>query len=120
MNRKHITFWLFFFLSLPIVSSAQQATQADIQALEKRVQSLETKVSNLDTTVKEMDKRLATQFQAVNVQINGLDERLNVQINELDKRLTARIDLLFWAIGVLIAIVLAVIALRQLLGYFQE
>jgi cell division protein FtsL len=46
--------------------------------------------------------------------------RIETKVDEMDKRLTARIDILFWAIGVLIAIILAVIALPQLLGYFQE
>jgi chromosome segregation ATPase len=113
MNRKRITFGFFFFLLLSTVASAQQATRSDIQALE-------AKITNLETTVREMDKRLTNQ-------IVELDKRLTVQIQavqtivtETDKRLSSQINILFWAIGALIGLVLAVIALPQLLGYFQE
>ena len=124
MNLKHMTFWLLLFLSLPTIVSAQQATKTDIQALElkltnqineldkkltNQINELDKRLTSLEITVTEMDKRITSQFQAV-----------NVRIDELDKRLTARIDLLFWAIGALIGIVLTVIALPQLLGYFQE
>jgi hypothetical protein len=95
MNRKQITFWLFLFLLFPTVTFAQQATRTDILVLE-------AKITNLETIVREMDKRLTN------------------QIEEMDKRLNAQINVLFWAIGALVAVVLAVIALPQLLGYFQE
>ena len=119
MKFNAITFFLIV-LSLSTVASAQQATQADIQALEKRVQALEAQVSNVDTTVREMDKRLTAQIQAVQTTMVEMDKRITNTIEELDKRLTARIDVLFWAIGSLIGIVLAVIVLPQVLGYFQE
>ncbi len=121
MNLKRITFWLFLFLLLPIIASAQQVTKADIQALELK----------MITTITEMDKRLTKQIaeldKRLTKQIAELDKRLTSQIAELDKRLTSQmtglqstINFLFWAIGALITVVLAVIALPQLLGYFQE
>jgi len=113
MNLKRITFWLLLFGMLPNIASAQQATKADIQALELK----------MITTITEMDKRLTSQ-------IADLDKRLTVlqtTVTEMDKRLTAQIqavqttiNVLFWAIGALITLVLAVITLPQLLGYFQE
>jgi len=113
MNRKQITFWLFLFLLFPTATFAQQATRMDIQVLE-------SKITNLETIVREMDKRLTNQ-------ISELDKRLTAQIQavqttmaEMDKRMTTQINVLFWAIGALVAVVLAVIALPQLLGYFQE
>ena len=130
MNRKRMTFWLLLFLLLSAVASAQQATKADIQALE-------TKVSNLEITVKEMDKRITAQIQAVHVRIDELDKRIaaqiqavHVRIDEMDKRLAtqiqavnARIDELGKYIGtlinILIGVVLAAIALPQVLGYLQ-
>jgi peptidoglycan hydrolase CwlO-like protein len=113
MNLRQMTFWLFLFLLFPTFASAQQATKADIQALE-------AKITNLETTVREMDKRLTAQIQAVQTIMTETDKRLTNQISELDKRLSAQINVLFWAIGALVAVVLAVIALPQLLGYFQE
>ncbi len=117
MDRKRFTFWLFLFLLLPPVASAQQATKADIQMLE-------VKITSLETTVREMDKRLTNQIEEsdkrLTNQIEELDKRLTKYIEEMDKRLTTQISVLFWAMGTLIAIVLAVIALPQLLGYFQE
>jgi len=112
MNRKQIAFLLFLFLLFPPVASTQQATKADLEVLA-------TKVSSLETTANKIDQRLTT----VEKTVNEVDKRLirvETKVEEMDKRLTARIDLLFWAIGALIAVVLAVIALPQLLGYFQE
>ena len=124
MNKKQIIFWIFLFLVLPTIASAQQATKADIQALElkmittitemdkrltKQVADIDKRLTGLQTTVTEMDKRLTTQIQAV-----------QTTMTEMDKRLSSQISVLFWAIGALIALVLAVIALPQLLGYFQE
>jgi len=128
MNRKRITFWLLFFLSLPTLAPAQPVTKADIQLLE-------AKITNLETTVREMDKRLTAQIQTVQTtvqttitemdkrltaQMQAMDKRLTAQMQAMDKRVTTQINVLFWAIGALIAVVLAVIALPQLLGYFQE
>jgi len=97
--------------------SAQQATKADIQALELK----------MITTLTEMDKRLTSQIADLDKQLTALqttvtemDKRLTNKISEMDKRVTTQINVLFWAIGALIALVLAVIALPQLLGYFQE
>jgi len=106
MNLKHPIFVSsLLFLCFSPVALAQQATKADIQVLD-------AKMNALQTTVTEMDKRLTNQ-------IVEMDKRLTNQIMELDKRLTARIDILFWAIGALIALVLAVIALPQVFGYLQ-
>jgi len=116
-NRKQIIFWLLLFLLFPTLVSAQQATKADIQALELK----------MITTITEMDKRLTKQIADIDKRLTGLqttvsemDKRLTNQIEELDKRLSSQIRVLFWAIGALIAVVLAVIALPQMLGYFQE
>jgi flagellar biosynthesis chaperone FliJ len=113
MNLKQMTFFLIPFLFLSTAVSAQQATKADIQVLEAKIASLDTKIT-------EMDKRLTDR-------IDNLDKRLTAQIQavqttmvEMDNRLTSRIDTLFWAIGALIGIILTVVALPQLLGYFQE
>jgi len=101
MNRKQISFWLLLFWVIPTIASAQQLTKADIQALAKRVQMLEMKVSNLEITVKEMDKRMTAQIQAVNARIDELDKHLATLIN------------------ILVGVVLAAIALPQVLGYLQ-
>ncbi|MFQ6043312.1 MAG: hypothetical protein ACE5PV_20865 [Candidatus Poribacteria bacterium] len=106
MNQIRIIFWVLFFLLLPTFTFAQQATKADIQALELK----------MITTITEMDKRLTKQIADIDKRLT----RLDIKVEEMDKRLTARIDLLFWAIGALVAVVLAVIALPQLLGYLQE
>jgi beta-lactamase regulating signal transducer with metallopeptidase domain len=109
VNRKRITVWLFLFLLLSTLASAQPLTKSDLEVLA-------TKLSSLETTVNEVDKRLTR----LETKVDEMDKRLTNKVEELDKRLTARIDLLFWAIGALIAVVLAVIALPQLLGYLQE
>jgi tetrahydromethanopterin S-methyltransferase subunit G len=131
MNLKPTHLWsliLLVFFSTPAVS--QQVTKADLQALGTKVSNLEQKVSNLEQTVNKIDQRLSTVEKTTNdidkrlirleTKVDEMDKRLTNHIVELDKRLTARIDLLFWAIGALIGIVLTVIALPQLLGYFQE
>ncbi|MFQ6039498.1 MAG: hypothetical protein ACE5PV_01475 [Candidatus Poribacteria bacterium] len=135
MNRKRITFWLFLFLSLPTLASAQQVTKADIQSLEAKITNLETTVREMDkrlaaqiqavqTTMTEMDKRLTAQMQSMDkrltTQMQSMDKRITTQMQSMDKRITTQINVLFWAIGALIALILAVIALPQLLGYFQE
>jgi peptidoglycan hydrolase CwlO-like protein len=98
-------------------AAAQTATRGDIQALDARISNLETKVDEMDkrltNQIEELDKRLTNR-------IEEMDKRLTNRIEELDKRLTARIDMLFWAIGALIGVVLAVIALPQLLEFFQS
>ena len=131
MNLKRITFWLFLFLLLPIIASAQQLTKADIQALELKMittitemdKRLTKQIAELDkrltSQIAELDKRLTSQMTGLQTTVTEMDKRLTNQIGELDKRLSSRIDTLFWAIVALIAVVLAVIAL-QLLGYFQE
>jgi septal ring factor EnvC (AmiA/AmiB activator) len=124
MNRKYMTFGVLFFLLLPAIVSAQQATKADIQSLEKKVQALETRVSNLEITVKEMDKRLTNK-------IEELDKRLTNKIEEMDKRLTTQIQAvnvriselrehISAIVNILIGVVLAAIALPQVLGYLQD
>jgi len=91
------------------VVAAEPATKADIQALDAKVNEMDKRLIRLETKVDEMDKRLVAQIQAI-----------QIAVTEMDKRLTARIDVLFWAIGSLIGIVLAVIVLLQILGYFQD
>jgi hypothetical protein len=52
-----------------------------------------------------------------------MDKRLisvEITMQEMDKRLTARIDVLFWAMGTLIGVVLAAITLPQVLGFLQS
>jgi len=112
MNLNRVIFWLLVSLSLSTPVFAQQATRADIEILSAKLSSLETTVNkidqrltNMETTVNDVDKRLV---------------KLETKVDELDKRLTARIDVLFWAIGSLIGVVLAVIVLPQVLGYFQD
>ena len=65
-----------------------------MSALEARVAKLEITVSNLEIIVRELDKRLT------------------IQIDELEKHLTALMN-------ILIGVVLAAIALPQVLGYLQ-
>ena len=128
MNLKQMTFWIFLFLLFPTLVSAQQATKADIQALElKMITTITEMEKRLTNQIVEMDKRLTTQIvemdKRLTSQIADLDKRLTglqTTVAEMDKRVTTPINVLFWAIGALIALVLAVIALSQLLGYFQE
>jgi len=112
MNFKSIFFGLFVFFFLSTTVSAQQATKADVQALEVRV-------SNLETTVKEMDKRLTAQFQAVHIRIEELDKRLTAQIQAVNARIDELDRHIGTLINILIGVVLAAIALPQVLGYLQ-
>jgi predicted PurR-regulated permease PerM len=135
MNLKHTIFSLILFLLLPAVASAQQATKADIQILLEKMNVLDNKVTEMDkrltNQITEMDKQLTNQITETNARltdrIDNLDKRLTAEIRavqtttvELDKRLTSRIDTLYWVIGGLIGVVLTVIALPQVFGYFQE
>ena len=121
MNLKRITFWLFLFLLLPIIASAQQLTKADIQALElKMITTITEMDKRLTKQIAELDKRLTSQIAELDKRLTSQMTGLQTTVTEMDKRFSSRIDVLFWAIGALIAVVLAVIALPQLLGYFQE
>ncbi len=113
MNLKRIISCLVTFFVLSAVASAQQATKADIQVLESKIISVDTKVT-------EMYRRLNVEIKAVKTTITEMDKRLTNKIDGLDTHLASQINTLFWAIGALIGIVLTVIALPQLLGYFQE
>jgi len=112
MNRKQISFWLLLFWVIPTIASAQQLTKADIQALAKRVQMLEMKVSNLEITVKEMDKRLTNKIEELDKRMTAQIQAVNARIDELDKHLATLIN-------ILVGVVLAAIALPQVLGYLQ-
>ena len=112
MNLKRMPFWFILFFSLSITASAQQATKADIEALA-------TKVSSIEKTVNKIDQRLIT----VEKTVNDMDKRLislEIIVKEMDKRITVRIDVLFWAMGTLIGVVLAAITLPQVLGFLQS
>ncbi|MFQ6041301.1 MAG: hypothetical protein ACE5PV_10635 [Candidatus Poribacteria bacterium] len=112
MNPERMIFALILFLLFSPVAFAQQATKADIQTLEKRVQGLEVRVSRLETTVKEMDKRLTTKIEELDKRLTIQIQAVNARIEELDKHLSTLIN-------ILIGVVLAAIALPQLLGYLQ-
>jgi predicted PurR-regulated permease PerM len=105
MNLKHISFWLILFLFFSIAASAQQATKADIQ-------NLEVRVSNLEITVKEMDKRLTNKIEELDKRLTVQIQAVNARIDELDKHIST-------IINILIGVVLAAIALPQVLGYLQ-
>ncbi len=131
MNLKRIISCLVTFFVLSAVASAQQATKADIQVLESKITSVDTKVTEMDrrlnveikavkTTITEMDRRLNVEIKAVKTTIIEMDKRLTNKIDGLDTHLASQVNTLFWAIGALIGVVLTVIALPQLLGYFQE
>ena len=81
---------------------------------------LNVEIKAVKTTITEMDRRLNVEIKAVKTTITEMDKRLTNKIDGLDTHLASQINTLFWAIGALIGIVLAVIALPQLLGYFQE
>ena len=81
-----------------------------------------------------MDKRLTNQIKEldnrVTIQIKELDNRMTIQIKELDNRMTIQIQAVNTRIdeldrhisrllNILIGVVLAAIALPQLLGFFQ-
>ena len=98
MNLNGVTFWLLISLLLTPITSAQQATKADLQALE----------SKLTATITEMDKRLIR----LETKVDEMDRRLTTRIDELDRHISRLIN-------ILIGVVLAAIALPQVLGYFQ-
>jgi len=102
MKLKSTVLACLFIILFSNATFAQPATKADIEVLGARIDSLDTKIG-------EMDKRLTTK-------IDELDKRLTSQIGAIQ----VQINMLFWAIGALIAIVLAVIAVPQFLGFFQE
>ena len=105
MNLNRFTFGILLFLSLSTVASAQQATKADLQAVELK----------LTNQINELDKR-STRLE---IKVEEMEKRLTIKIEELEKRLTARIDGLAVSINILIGVVLAAIALPQVLGYLQ-
>ncbi len=129
MSARAIVIFLFIFSSLPgLVSAQDSAMKADIQGLELRITNIVTGMDKrLTNQINDLDKRLTTQISDLDKrltnQINDLDKRLislETTVGGMDKRLTKQIDILFWVIGALIGVVLTVIALPQLLGYFQE
>lgn len=99
--KKSLVILLIIF-SISVSAVAQQATKADIQ-------SLDTKITKLQEKVNDMDKRLVS----VEVAVKEMDKRLSVQIASL-------YTFVRWAIGTLILVVLAVIALPQIFGYLRD
>ena len=114
------------------MAPAQQATKADIQALGARMSSLEKRMSNFETRMSSVEKTVARleaqvsnldrRVAKIETQISNLDAQvakvetevsnLNITVKEMDKHLST-------IINILIGVVLAAIALPQLLGYLQ-
>jgi hypothetical protein len=110
---KKILIAFLILLCTPVLATAQPLTKTDLQ-------SLDVKLTKLQETVTDIDKRLAK----LEVTVTEMDKRLTNNINETNKRLSNQIAVLDifvrWAIGVLVLVVLAVIALPQLLGYLRD
>ena len=101
---------VFLILFCPSVSAlAQQVTKADLQSLEAKIMTLDANITKLHETVTEMDKRLTR----VEVTVTEMDKRVSNQISALD-------TFVRWAIGILVLVVLAVIALPQIFGYLRD
>jgi type II secretory pathway pseudopilin PulG len=49
-----------------------------------------------------------------------MENRLNIRISEMDKRLSAKIETSEKIAGILVLVVLAAMALPQILGYFRD
>ena len=122
MQKSLVVFLIFIFTS--VSATAQQLTKADLQSLEAKVTKvhetvidIDKRLTKLEITVTEMDKRLSSQ-------IAEMDKRLSNQIAEVDRRFSNQIvaldTFIRWAIGLLILVVLAVIALPQIFGYLRD
>ncbi len=101
-NYEKICCRIFHSLCTSVSAIAQQLTKADLQ-------SLEAKITKLQETVTDMDKRLTK----VEVTVTEMDKRISNQIDDLD-------TFVRWAIGILVLVVLAVIALPQIFGYLRD
>ena len=129
MKRFLVVFYVLFSTSVSAV--AQQLTKVDLQSLEAQLTKIQETVTDMDkrltrveVTVTEMDKRLTNEVQTLRIVVTEMDKRLSNQIAETDKRLSNQIAALDtfvrWAIGVLVLVVLAVIALPQIFGYLRD
>ena len=128
--KKSIVVFLILFCSV-MPAFGQQASKADIQSLDAKLTKLQEIVTGMDKRLTAMDERLTV----LEVKVTGMDKRLTTQITEMDRRLTNQIaemdkrlsnqiaslyTFVRWAIGTLILVVLAVIALPQIFGYLRD
>ncbi|MBI1927433.1 hypothetical protein HYR99_24735 [Candidatus Poribacteria bacterium] len=116
MNLNRFTFCILLFLSLSTVASAQQATKADLQAVElkltNQINELDKRSTGLEIKVEEMEKRLTIKIEELEKRLTPQIQAIHVRIDELDKRLNI-------SMSILIGVVLAAIAVPQVLGYLQ-
>jgi septal ring factor EnvC (AmiA/AmiB activator) len=107
MKKIFVVFLVLLCTSVSAV--AQPLTKSDIQSLEVKLTKLQDTATDMDKRITEIDKRLT---------------RLEVTVTEMDKRLSNQIAALDtfvrWAIGFLMLVVLAVIALPQVFGYLRD
>ena len=130
MNLRNFVLWFLLLLTLATVADAEPATKADLQTLElkltKQMTDLEKRIDKRFTEqgeqIHELEKRIDKRFTEQDNQIHELEKRfiaLEIVVRESNNLLANRIDVLYWAISALIGVVLAVIALPQVLGYLQ-
>ena len=141
MNLRNVVLWFFLILTLATTADAEPATKADLQALElkltKQMTDLEKRIdkrfTEQDNQIHELETRINKRFTEQGEHIHKVETRLIAleivvresnkllanSIKEMDTRLSASVEVLYWAISALIGVVLAVIAVPQLLGYLQ-
>ena len=106
MRKAIVILFIILWSSLSLTyAQSQPATKDDINKLDTKIDSLREDVFNLD-------KRVSTS----NVKVDEMDKRISSQIESL----RSEIGGIRWMIGVIGALIVALIALPQVVGIFQE
>ena len=109
MKKTLVLFLVLSFLSFALAEAQVPATRNDINQLRNDIDQLRKDVTELITNVSNLG-----------VKVDKMDKRLSVRIEEMDKKLSSRIDSLQLILWFLSGIVIALIALPQVVSIFRE
>ena len=123
MKTAIIFILLFAFVSPSLaeltendIRQIRQVIREEIKPLEDRMSALETRVGNLEKQVATIETKMEEKFNAVDDKFKAIDDKLSlVQASINDK-----LSLIQWFIGGLVALVVAAIAIPQLLILYRE
>ena len=117
------TFFVSFIMLWLLFNNVSYAalTQDDVrQIIKEENAQLETRLKeyvNMKIAV------LAAEIKATNTTMVEMDKRLTAQINALDSKINAldnKITTVQWALGILIVVIVAILALPQAVSFIRE
>ncbi len=112
-SMKRVVFVAAFLLGFSLSAFAQPATKQDIEQLKEQLKTY------IDLKIEALSNELKGEIKALNATVVEMDKRLSSQITEMDKRSSGQITILMWMIGILAGFIGLLIALPQILDFFQ-